>query len=266
MGDYLFQHRRLWYVRVQIPKDVQHLFGQAVIRKSTGTDSRSVAKTRAAPIVASVKYEIDRARETLRPPPERRVEDLAKRFKELQGADAERFVLTDVVKYVLAQTGQTFLNYSKELPSYGGLAFRPGSPQQAMLESITGRKTPFLQYFDDWAKQVAVAPKTRDEYASAIREFASTVKQGLEDLRGSHVQRWVNALLTAEDDEAIDALTVNKKLSGLRNYWDYLRSLELVEDDRKPFHGRTVRNPPERVKIVKARYETGRGGTALAGG
>src|SRR3954447_1520337 len=109
-GDYLFQHRRLWYVRVQVPRDVRHLIGQSEIRKSTGTDSRLEAKDRAPAVVAAMKREIKRARATLRPPQEMRVEDLVRRYRELKGigdAEAERFALDDIVKFVLNQTGQS---------------------------------------------------------------------------------------------------------------------------------------------------------------
>ena len=250
MNDYLIQHRRLWYVRVQIPTDVRHLIGKTVFRKSTGTDSRKIARARAAPIVERVWREIERARATLRPTLDMRAEDLILQYKGLKGAEAERFALNDVVKFVLEQTGQSIADYHKELPTHGGLSFSPSSPQSDLMVSIIGRKTVFTKHVDEWLIQLGVAPKTRDEYKSAIRDFAGAVKQPLEELRGSHVQKWLNGLLANEDTQ-----TVNKKLSGLRNYWGYLRSLELVDDDRKPFYGRVVRNAPDRVKVLKARYE-----------
>jgi hypothetical protein len=239
MSNYLIQHRRRWYVRVQLPKDVQHLFGQSCIRKTTGTDSYAEAKLVAPEIVSNIKKSIKQARATLRPPADVRVEDLAAKFKELKGADAERFVLDDVVRFVLNQTGQTLADWHKSLPSYDGLAFKQGSPQQNLLETLTGRKTPFLAHFDDWFKQAKVAKMTRDEYASAIRKFAASVKQPFETLSGKDVQGWINALLA--DDDGIDAKTVKKYLSGLKNYWGYLRGLELVDHDNRPFDNRTIK-------------------------
>ena len=55
-------------------------------------------------------------------------------YKGLKGAEAERFALNDVVKFVLQQTGQSLADYHKELPTYGGLAFRPDSPQQRPVD------------------------------------------------------------------------------------------------------------------------------------
>jgi hypothetical protein len=103
-----------------------------------------------------------------------------------------------------------------------GWAFPPNSPQQHLLESVIGRKSQFLAHFDDCFTQVPVVKKTRDEYHSAIREFAISARQPLESLSGSHAQGGINELMAdddAGDDGRIDDKTVKK--SGIKNYWRY---------------------------------------------
>jgi hypothetical protein len=97
-------------------------------------------------------------------------------------------------------------------------------------------------------KQANFAAKTRDEYRSAVEEFASFVKEPLETLRGLDVQTWIDIMLDPKDHESLDAVTANKKLSGLRSYLDRLRHLGLVDEERKPFHDRQVRNPPSTLR------------------
>ncbi|WP_158921421.1 site-specific integrase [Acidisphaera sp. S103] len=103
-------------------------------------------------------------------------------------------------------------------------------------------KPPFLEHLEPWKAAVTVSPKTRDEYESAIREFAARVNHPIEDLTQAHVQYCVDRLLSTDEDDGLDAQTVTKKLSGLRNYWRYMNLRGAVDRVRKIFNDLDVRN------------------------
>jgi integrase len=148
---------------------------------------------------------------------------------------------------------------------------RAGIPQpdvEKTVKLLTGKLTPFGSYLDTcpppkagdppadgWAKVVKVARKTRDEYRSGIEEFMRRVDAPLETLTVDQVQVWVDYLLS--DDDGLDAKTVNKKLSGLHNYWTWMGKRGLVKDyrTRQPFRTLDVQNPFGKVKIAPERYD-----------
>jgi integrase len=253
---HLMQQGHVWFVRMVVPPDVRGLIGKSIIKVATQERDIHRAATVAAPIIAGIKQAIETARAKLKPSIETRAEELAANFQAKHGDDAERFVLTDIFKYALIATGQSIPQFVKTLPQRGTVLLPDLSdPVAQQVALITNAKTPFMKHAEAWKKQVAVAAKTRDEYWAAIVDFAATVKKPLEDLKGHHVQGWIDAALNAGDDEGLDAQTVRKKLSGMRNYWNFLRFRGLVGDERKPFDDRDVKNPPNRVKIDVERYE-----------
>lgn len=252
---HLMQQSHVWFVRMVIPPDVAKLIGKTVIKVATHERDIHRAATVAAPIIAGVKKAIQDARMTLKPPIEIRAEELAARYRALSGEDAAAFKLTEVIQFALRETGQSIPKFVQVLPSQTTVLLPNADPVSRQVALLTGAATPFLKHVDAWKKQVAVAPKTRDEYWTALREFAAVVKHPLEDLMGAHVQGWVDAMLHAGDDEGLDSQTVRKKLSGCRNYWNYLRFRGLVTDERKPFEDRDVKNPPGRTKIEVERYQ-----------
>lgn len=239
-----------------VPPDVAALLGKTIIKVATHERDIHRAATTAAPIIAGIKKAIQDARTKLKPPVEIRAEELAARYRALQGDDAAAFKLTDVLQFALRETGQTIPQFVQTLSPQTTVLLPSSDPVSRQVALLTGAATPFLKHVDTWAKQVSVHPKTRDEYLAAINDFASMVKQPLEDLKGAHVQAWIDAVLADdEEDDGIDAKTVTKKLSGLRNYWHWLGKRGFVSEERRPFHGRDVRNPHGRVKVAMTRYE-----------
>jgi integrase len=252
---HLMQQGHVWFVRMVIPPDVRGLIGKSIIKVATHERDIHRAATIAAPIIAGVKQAIQDARLKLKPPVEIRAEELAARYRALTGEDAAAFKLVDVLQFALRETGQSIPKFVQAMSPQTTVLLPGTDPVSRQVALLTGQATPFLKHADAWKKQVAVAPKTRDEYWTALHAFANAVKQPLEDLKGAHVQGWVDAMLHAGDDEGLDSQTVRKKLSGCRNYWNYLRFRGLVADERKPFDDRDVKNPPGSVKTEIARYE-----------
>ena len=97
--------------------------------------------------------------------------------------------MTHIVEFVLQATGQDRQHYEEALNQ--GWALPPNTEASRWSKTIMTKTTPFLTYINEWERQATVAPKARDEYRSAIEEFAEDVEQSLESLRESHVQHWV---------------------------------------------------------------------------
>jgi integrase len=252
---FLMQQGHAWFVRMVVPPDVRHLIGKSIFKVATHERDIHRAATIAAPIIAGLKQAIDTARTTAKPPVEVRAEEIAAQIRAMQSDDAAGAKVTRLLTEVLRDHGHSVTKWWQAKSPQTTVLLAPSDPVAQKIALLTGTKTPFLKHAEAWKKQVAVAPKTRDEYWAAMVDFAAAVKEPLEDLKGSHVQGWVDAVLNASDDEGLDAQTVRKKLSGMRNYWNYLRFRGLVPDERKPFDDRDVKNPPGRVKIEVERYE-----------
>jgi site-specific recombinase XerD len=252
---HLIQQRRVWFVRIVVPADVRGMLNKSIYKVTTKETDIHRALLVAAPIIAAIKQTIADARAGAAPPVEMRAEALAARYRELSGPDAERFKLDEVVKFVLRETGRELHAYAADLVPQNHVAFPNEDTHAArQVRIITGKATPFLEHLEPWKAAVTVSPKTRDEYESAIREFAARVTHPIEDLTQAHVQYWVDGLLSVDEDDSLDAKTVNKKLSGLRNYWGYMSLRGPVERGRKIFNDLDVRNRTGHVSIKMARY------------
>jgi integrase len=252
---HLIQQRRVWFVRVVVPMDVRAILLKSIFKVTTKETDIHRALLVAAPIIAAIKQTIADARAGTASPVEMRAEALAARYRELSGPEAERFKLNEVVKFVLQETGRELHAYAADLVPQNHIAFPNEETHGArQVRIITGKATPFLEHLEPWKAAVTVSPKTRDEYESAIREFAARVTHPIEDLTQAHVQYWVDGLLNADEDDGLDAKTVSKKLSGLRNYWGYMSLRGPVERGRKIFNDLDVRNRTGHVSIKMARY------------
>ncbi|MDQ2763519.1 MAG: hypothetical protein M3Y22_08530 [Pseudomonadota bacterium] len=74
------------------------------------------------------------------------------------------------------------------------------------------------------------------------------VMRNVSQIGSEDVQQWIDGLISAYSEAGLHSKTVNLKLSGIRNYWSWLQSHQLVPDDRNPFAGRRVINPASRRK------------------
>ena len=187
---------------------------------------------------------------------------MAEAYRARQSADpasAQAFVLTDVIAFVLAQNGHSWADYGRHVreagyDAYAGLRRLPnGEATAAVIDAIT--TTPFLKYLDDWKPHAGLVPRCLDQAVATLRQFAVWVKQPIEALEPKHVQAWVDALINSHGDAGISAKTMNRKLSELRNYWRYLKSHEVVAEDRLPFDHRRVKDPPHRRKTKEDRRQ-----------
>jgi integrase len=264
MGRYphLILHRRRWMVRVIVPLDVRPVIGQSVFKISTGETDEHRAVVRAAPIIAALKERIEQARTTLKKPVEARAEALAEAYRARRSSDpveAQAFVLTDVIGFVLQQQGHSWAQYGRQVraadyDAYAGLRLLPdGEATVAAIDEIT--TTPFLTYLDDWKPHAGLVPRCLDQAVATLKQFATSVKQPIEALEARHVQSWVDDQINPSGEVGTSAKTVKRKLSELRNYWRYLQSRGVVAEERLPFDHRRVKDPPHRRKTKDERRQ-----------
>jgi integrase len=255
---HLTQRHRTWFVRIIVPADVQAIVGQTVLIETTGETDVHRAATRAAPIIARFKAQIRAARLAGKPLEELTAERLADRYRAESATDpdhAQAIEITDVVRFALRQIGQSYTAYGRQVreadyDGYAALGLLPrGERAMNVVEAVTGRSTPFDVHLEQWVPDAGLKSRPLDQAISTIRSFARDVGRPLQGLRGRDVQAWIDGLINAEGVEGTSAKTVQRKLSELRNYWNWLQSKEIVPDDLKPFTGRRVRQPASRRKL-----------------
>jgi hypothetical protein len=244
---YLIRHRRKWVVRMIVPADVRDLVGQGAFRISTGEESEHKAQIKAAPIIAALQFKIQTARETLRPPVESHAAALAARYRELNGAEAEIFILDDVIRFALQQGGHSLTDYGRRLNSTHGVAEQAiGQDTRNRIDFIIGKATPFLSHVEAWKPHAGLKPRPFDQALSSLKSFDAAVKQPIETLEAKHVQAWIDALISPQSETGLSAKTVARKIGEVRNYWRYLQSVQVVPEDRDPFLKRRIKDPANR--------------------
>ena len=176
------------------------------------------------------------------------VKELAAAFRKLHSPldDAGVALVAKVVEFVFQRIGGLAAIDQHKLISQhrGDVAAaaeeippdrRPNATQA--LTTITRGETPYLTYVEDW-KASRRSNKTTDQYHRSVCRFAATVDPVLERLDGPQVQAWIDHLLRAGQSPA----TVQHRMAGNRDYWQWMQSYDYVPADRQPFTGRRVRH------------------------
>lgn len=83
---------------------------------------------------------------------------------------------------------------------------------------------------------------------SSITKFEKAVKKPIQQIEARDVQRWIETLISPAEGAGLSPKTVNRHLSEIRNYWRWMQSHQLVNEDHNPFSARRVRAPADRRK------------------
>jgi integrase len=254
---YLLQQRRRWFVRMVVPADAREIIGQSIFKVPTGQTDEHRAATVAAPIIADLQNRIRSAREAGKRLEQVTAESLTERYRAERLTDpdkAEITRITDVINFVLKAQGHTWADHAKQVRGAGydlhaALRQLPGGETTAeVADRITGHATPLLTYVERWKPDAGLKPRPLDQATSSIKQFDKAVGKPIEQIEAKDVQRWIDTLIDAGSQTGLNSKTVNRKLGEIRNYWSWLRSHQIVPDDRNPFTGRRVINPANRRK------------------
>ena len=226
---------RTYFAYLDVPIDVRKRMGRRVFRQTLQTDSRSVAKRRAASLVVQWKAEIERAREEPNHNDARFWRDALRRAK----TPEERFIVeTNMETHVFMQGLD---NTDPEAKRFYGEAF--------------GTLVPTTEHLEEWMSSLQVKDKTAKMRRATIGKLGAKFPM-LNDVSRKEVRRWVTELMVK-----LKPATVQRMMTDCRTYWAYLDTIEEVPEDSAPFDrlGLKVKRsswlpytPEEAVRLLKA--------------
>ncbi|RYD77496.1 MAG: hypothetical protein EOP84_15445, partial [Verrucomicrobiaceae bacterium] len=114
-------------------------------------------------------------------------------------------------------------------------------------EIATGVRTPAKDYYDAWKSQLDLSAKTKDQM---VKDVALLVEKfdSLEGVTKSSVKLWTDELVK----EGKGAVSIERILSGCRNYWRYLKSYDKVPAEAEPFTGILRLSKVKKARAAKA--------------
>jgi integrase len=85
---------------------------------------------------------------------------------------------------------------------------------------------------EEWSKVLPLKDRQKSMYVSDVRQFAAAVPEAtVETLTKAQTQAWITKLL----GDGITAKTLRRKLSAIRNYWNFLRANQMADATNQPF-------------------------------
>ena len=255
---YLLQQRRRWFVRMVVPADVRAIIGQSIFKVPTGHTDEHRATAVAALIISELQQRIRTAREAGRRLEQVTAEQLAERYRVELMADsdaAEATKIADIIAYALEKHGLRWADHARRVreadyDAHAAMRLLPGGDAAAQAaDRITGHATSLLTHLEKWKPNAGMKPRPLDQAVSSIKQFDKATGKPIEHIESKHVQEWIDGLINADGDVGLNSTTVKRKLGKIWNYWKCGCNLtRLIPDDRNPFAGRRVRDPPHHQK------------------
>jgi integrase len=243
---------RIWYARLDVPRDLRHHFdddqhpnGRRIMSKTTGETRAAKAYEFAKPIIDAWKAQFTDLRNEGKTATRVKAEHLARKYakaRKLDPTEAEYIKLVEVFDFAARdligvsarawheQLAAFDLDPAKALRSMAG-----GAEALEQVETITDTRTPFLAKITEHQAAIANAldGKTAYEYGQDAHHFAAMFPNlTIEGFSRQHVQDFISRRMV---DLGRSRATVTKQVSGIRNYWTYLCSLDEALRDRRPF-------------------------------
>jgi len=236
MAPYLKLKGSRYHVRLRVPGDVRWAFsGKAEVWKATGTGDRREAAIKAHAHAATFKAEVERARGNM--PATRSADDpLLRLAMEWRGnlipleAPADPDDLG--AQAALSAAQDAAIEVAEKLP---------GGPQQALFVAVAlhGR-TPLATLVDAWGEQRRrdVKAKTADMDLAAVRRFVRAFPLAAHANKSAVVQ-WLEKQREERREEPLDAGTLGREVTGLRQFWRWLGQRGVYDTDKTgdPFAG-----------------------------
>lgn len=238
------RRHRTYFVYLDVPSDVRRKLNRRVFRQTLRTDSPSVAKRRAAPLIAQWKAEISRLREEPNHNDAKFWRDALRRAPD----EKQRALVMGQIDMVAWDIGALNVENIGEPPSSDPEA-------RQFYAEATGASVSTAEHLDEWIGSAQVREKTAQMRRYTIARLAGKFSS-LRDVSRKEVRRWVTELVTE-----LKPATVKRMMSDCRSYWAYLAAIEAVPEDSAPFDrlGLKVKSsswqpyaPEEAVKFLKA--------------
>jgi integrase len=243
---------RIWYARLDVPRDLRHHFtddrhpsGRRILSKSTGETSAAKAHEVAKPVIDGWKARFLELRNGGKTATQVKAELLAKKYsaaKRLDPTEAEYIRLVEVFDFAARELiGVSARAWHERLaafdldPAKAMRSMPTGGDALEQVEVLTGRRTPFLAKLIDHQAAIANAldGKTAYEYGQDAHHFAAMYPDlTVESFARQNVQDFINRRML---DQGRARATVAKQVSGIRSYWNYLCSQDEALRERRPF-------------------------------
>ena len=231
---YIERRYRKFYACHDIPTDVQRALGEPGkprrrFVKSLATTDPETALTRAAMLEAQWRAAIARARGA----PEASMEEHAafyRRALQASASPAERAMIMD-------RLTDEAMDLSMDIDGVPHSHAEPGEKAEEregyqaglrFIQLATGELVKLGEHLEEYLATLRCEPKTRDMKRSIITKFCEAGFTYAADVNRKAVQQWVNR-------QALAAATVQRNVSDLRGYWQYLISIEAAPEDSQPF-------------------------------
>ena len=235
---------RTYFAYLDVPKDVRQVLGRRVFRQTLQTDSRSVAKRRAAPLIAQWKATIARKREEPNHNDAKFWRDALRHAKD----EEDRQMILEKIEMVAWDIGAINVENNGDQPSNDPEA------RQFYAEAI-GALVSTSEHLEEWLSSSQIKDKTAKMRRSTIGRLADKFPM-LNDVSRKEVRRWVTELMAE-----LKPATVQRMMSDCRTYWAYLETIEAVPEDSAPFDRLGLKDegsswlpytPEEAVQLLKA--------------
>ena len=262
---HLIQRRKTWFARLGIPADVRPTIGRNIFIASTHEVDASRANAVAAPMIIEWRQRIEYARQAAQDPLRAEVEKLTHSYRRYRNAaldEAGAALVADVVDFIFERFGGFTPEQRRKTltDAHGDVAqamrsLSESAQAETALGRITGKATPILTHLERWKAATHLKGKSLDQAISAINKFAKAVTEPIERLQGGHVQKWIDRLLRPKSREAVTAATVNSYLSGIRTYWEWMQSHDIIPTEQRPFWGRKVNGGRSSAEAIAAKRD-----------
>lgn len=225
MPTYIQKRRRKFYAVLEIPRPLRPIVGKPRFVKSLETDSLTEAQRRVGPIVAGWLGQLERARKSTGAQG-----DAAFFRRALREAVSmeQRAEIMERIDARADEIGAINVEHVGQSPSSDPVA-------RQFYDEATGAAERTLEHLDAWLASANFVSKTTAMHRSDAARFAVTFPL-LRDVDKTGIRKWVAALQTGDGIKVgLAPKSVQRIVSGLRSYWRYMQSAEVLAGDNRPF-------------------------------
>lgn len=210
-----------WYATLHVPEDVRHIIGKSKFFQSLKTTDKRVAETRAAPLIASWKAQIQAARGISDP----FLEEALRLHKIVQTASVE------------AEPGH-HSQQDIELEAARQIAdklTKSEEDRKLFLDIAAGKQTLLSTFYDEWAAHLTQAPKTIDQMKKDVKLMVDHFRT-IERIDKAAVIEWVRGLITGSPErKPCSHSSLERIFKFSRSFWGYLQDVGKADPERQPF-------------------------------
>jgi integrase len=232
------RHRKLYAIQ-EVPKDLRQKIGRVRFVQSLDTDSLSVAKRRAAVLIADWKAQIEAARS------DKPADDAAFFRQALQRAktpEARGRLMRNIEIVASNMLGATSFPDDATIAEVKEQMAVEQEAADKWAKLATGEAVMIAEQIEPWIATTSLTPKTIDSAQRELAEFAKLYPTA-DDITKEAMQDFVYGLSKRMGDN-----TIRKRLANLRSLWRYMQREKLVSADVEPFEKLDIPKGPKNGK------------------